>query len=1116
MSDSTSLLRIVVCVFLLASSFQCAPASANEVRRFDIASQPLTSALLEFGRQSGTSVGFVEALTAGRTAMQLRGYYRNEAALGRLLRGTGLSFEYVDGETITIVLADQPEAPPAVAAESLPASETQAVLPVDADVPAQYADGGTRRTHIDELIVLGSHIAGADIRVSLPVTIWDVGRMQAEAAVDAGDLFRALPFAGAVNFNGVDTFFAGVNSARGDISSINLRELGTGNTLVLLNGRRMVVHPGVQTEGRVPAMTANMNVLPIYSLERIEMLRDGASAIYGADAVAGVVNNVLREDYDGANLSALAGIADGTGMTESEFSLHAGGTFNDGRSHLQIISSLATRSGVQASEHYYSRSSNLQPLLAGTAHENNTNFNNNSVIGTWGQFQLPVAVTQNGTPITSPTGIFHLQPADFEGCLSSLSDGLCIDDGLIDEGLYGDNNTARQLIPDLERITLILSGDHSLNSSAELYGEYIYYRADSSRLTGASAPLPSAPVTIPAGNYWNPFGPVTFADGRVNPNRLPGIDAPAEGLDITLDSSFFGSAYRPADAGQRVIEIENSSFRVLAGLRGKVADLSWDSALLHSRATTDDITHNRVSSTSFQRSLALQTSAAYNPFNGSGAKNPTSLIDANPNPAAVIAPFLIDVSRKNEIQLTMVDLRMSVPELLEHNGRPLAAALGIELRHEKFIEDRDHRFDGTTTFTDSVTGQTFESDVMGSSVTADSSGSRNVISLFSELALPLSNSLEIQFASRYENYSDVGDSFQPRLAFSWQPANTLLVRGSYSRGVRVPNLPQLNAGLTRRVLYANDWYRCQALLNKGEIDSLGTCGVAGRVLVESSRTGSQSLQPEDYRSLSMGVVISPPVSNELHATIDFWKIEQNGIVGLFGSENQIAVDYAERLSGSASPQVMRAAVTQNDLDLFAGSGLSPAGQILQIQDSYVNLDRRKSSGVDLSLTYRYDQWRHGALRFDIDATRLLSADQSLPAAALAINNLHEPAIAVVGAGDLLRRDARPLWRAAGFTQFERGDWRAGLNAHYVSSFYDSSAMNDAGGGTYIVDDMLTFGAYWELSTRAFGDTLKRIRIGARNLFDEDPPLADETFGYYASMHSGVGRFWYLKLAAEFN
>ena len=145
-----------------------------------------------------------------------------------------------------------------------------------------------------EIVVVGSRIENAKIAEALPVTVVGEDRIAATGSVSGDDLFRSLPQAGDVQFQESRTT-GNLNDARGDNASINLRSVGTGNTLVLVNGRRMILTPGTQTENFVPVQTANTNAIPVGATRRIEVLRDGAAAIYGADAVAGVVNVVLDD-----------------------------------------------------------------------------------------------------------------------------------------------------------------------------------------------------------------------------------------------------------------------------------------------------------------------------------------------------------------------------------------------------------------------------------------------------------------------------------------------------------------------------------------------------------------------------------------------------------------------------------------------------------------------------------------------------------------------------------------------------------------------------------------------------------------------------------------------------
>ena len=155
---------------------------------------------------------------------------------------------------------------------------------------------------IEEVVAIGTQIRGADVTDILPVAVIDEEVIEA-LGVDSGDeLFDLMPEQGQNLFNEEENISGGVNAARGDVGAFNLRNLGTGNTLVLLNGRRMVNTAGYQTEeiggSFVPVNTVNSNHVPVFGVRRVELLKDGASAIYGADAVAGVVNNVLKNDID--------------------------------------------------------------------------------------------------------------------------------------------------------------------------------------------------------------------------------------------------------------------------------------------------------------------------------------------------------------------------------------------------------------------------------------------------------------------------------------------------------------------------------------------------------------------------------------------------------------------------------------------------------------------------------------------------------------------------------------------------------------------------------------------------------------------------------------------------
>ncbi|MFD2431390.1 TonB-dependent receptor plug domain-containing protein [Sphingobium scionense] len=197
-------------------------------------------------------------------------------------------------------------------------------------------------------------------------------RDQERGAVSGDELFRSIPQFGDVQFN--SQYLPGSsNGARGDIGSLDLRSLGIGNTLVLLNGRRVVAHPTSQANDQlVPVLSYNTNAIPVNGLERLEVLRDGAAAIYGADAVAGVVNTVLKTNYQGAELSLQYGGAEGTGLREFNGNGVIGTNFAENRGNITLFGSYDHGTGLDSTEQYYTESSDKRGLFEGTAFEGST------------------------------------------------------------------------------------------------------------------------------------------------------------------------------------------------------------------------------------------------------------------------------------------------------------------------------------------------------------------------------------------------------------------------------------------------------------------------------------------------------------------------------------------------------------------------------------------------------------------------------------------------------------------------------------------------------------------------------------------------------------------------
>ncbi len=303
---------------------------------------------------------------------------------------------------------------------NLIAASTAAAQEQDADVTTPASVSEPER----EIVVTGTQIQGAKINDVLPVTVVDEIDIANVAATSGDELFRAIPQAGAVAFNEQNDVTS--NNARGDAASINLRDLGTGNTLLLINGRRMVLNPGFQTELLVPVVSPDTNEIAPGSVRRLEVLRDGASAIYGADAVAGVVNTVLRGNRRGGFIEGEYRDSDGTGLYSTQINGGYGFDFADGRANLTVYGGYFYENGMQSNERPYSADDDKRPLVVGTDFEGDTQFNNRNTFGPFGQFDIQIS-NNNQTPIRDDD--FYLQPSTFPGCRLDFGNGLCARNG---------------------------------------------------------------------------------------------------------------------------------------------------------------------------------------------------------------------------------------------------------------------------------------------------------------------------------------------------------------------------------------------------------------------------------------------------------------------------------------------------------------------------------------------------------------------------------------------------------------------------------------------------------------------------------------------------------------
>jgi len=1002
-------------------------------------------------------------------------------------------------------------------------AQVSAVIVSSPESPPALSSPDDTATDLDRIAVVGSRIQGAPTTDALPVVVLSADTIDAVGALSGDELMRSIPQMGDVLFDASNNPQTS-NAARGDVNSVNLRSLGVGNTLVLLNGRRLVAHPtsqGTTDTGTVPVQSFNSNTIPVSGVDRMEILLDGAAAIYGADAVAGVVNTIMQTDFDGVNLSTRYGMAEGTSMHEWEANVFAGRNFY--RGNISVFLNYVDRSALYASDQIFTRYDDLRPLFTDYADFAGIPALDRRAANTpWARLTLgarPV-VRSNGTAVTNAAGAFRVQPEHL-GCAVTLGEGICLA-----AGNHNFNTTHREMRydtrhettvrPSVERFNAWLTGHYSVNERVEIFTEIGLYRAISRAVQPPVINLNS--IWIPASNYYNPFGALRLPDGTPNPNRLPDLtDVPDEGLPVQMTN------YRYVDAGFQHVRVKNEQSRFLAGLRGQWWGLDWESALTWSEATAEDRSPN-INMTALQQQLALASPDAYNPFSG-GCATTLSWGDCSPSSQTAIDAIRFDLLRKSRTTLAMADLRMSRSDAWHWPAGDAGIAFGAEARRETQDDDRDENLDGSINFVDRVSGQISISNVAAVSPNPDTSGSRNVASAWIEFALPLVapemdvpliRRLNMQVAARYEHYSDFGSVAKPKFALALDIVEGVRLRGSYSEGFRAPNLEQTNASQYARLATGMDYLRCEADLRSGRILSMVACGqnTSGVSLLVS---GNPGLKPEQSSNTSFGLVLQPSFMPEHFGaftfSVDRWRIRQQRIVGLLGSQTALIVDYLDRVQGGENPLVQRDAPTPEDIAFFADTGITPVGRVNAINDSFTNLLPQTAEGLDFSINWSLRRTQFGNFNLVLNATRLLEFTRD---PGEEVNRLYAARAAGVidsltplpDSNRLIGQNGRPQWRASGALTWNAGAWRAGISAQYIDAF-EQPALLGRSGHPWEVDSRLVFNSYGQYRF-ADGTTL---RLGVRDLTDKGPPLADR--GYRGSVHQPWGRYWYVNLNWSF-
>lgn len=888
----------------------------------------------------------------------------------------------------------------------------------DRDREHPASDNGTVDSlQFDPVVVTGSHIRRSEIEGPQPIDVITPDLIERVGGVKLGDYLQYLT----INSFSAD---AGGNilNERAGVSHFNLRGFGADATLTLINGHRVAPYGDNGTEGFV-----NIDAIPLAAIDRVEILKDGASAIYGADAVAGVVNIILKDHYEGLDLSASYLETEDGGGNESAVDMIGGKTF--GKTNVTAVF------GWYDLDPIYSRQRDIT-ANADTSWRGGYDHRNRygSPPSAW-----LIADDQQGRPPLAPDPECPpdsqrvVIPGSFEECAF---------------------NWAAQSMATVgtERYSGLLFVTHEVSPTLTLRAQAGYDRYDVDRVL-ASQPVSGFAAALPT-YTGNPYVPAEHPDNPFGQN-----------VEIT---------YRMTDFPPRDISTKTTGRRALLELEWLRDAWRWRGHAAWSDSRSDYDTKNRVRMDRFQDALLGQ--------GGPGGDQWFNPFGLNPDNDPVLVDW-IRASTKNKLDTRERALGVTADgELLRLPAGPLGFAFGAEYRDQNVWQTPDPL---------DLQGVIAELEFLP--VSED----RNVRAAFAELSIPVLDTVEVQIAGRLEDYSDFGSEFSPKYAVAWRPTDTLLIRGSYSESFLPPNFRELYDPQTQYTEELVDSVRCPITSDPQDCDG---------DFYPVTYGGNPDLDPETAESWYAGLIWSPGVLEGLDLELGYWSFKFDDRIG--NAWAQFVVNSA----GEDSSLVTRLDPTPED------EALGAPGRIERVNDTYLNLGKDETSGIDFAARYEFVPKRLGNFTAATYGTYVDEMKVTLPPAF----DFWEYNGENISGTSQYWGTGQPEWRVVSSLEWQLDNTSASVVRTWYDS-YEDYRNYPADNNRFQSDRKHTVSSWtsWDFQVSQVFPMLMdgRLSVGCANCFDEEPPLY---FGYAGSangvdlgLHDLRGRSLYARWAQPF-
>jgi iron complex outermembrane receptor protein len=1034
-------------------------AVTESLRQYDVPAGALSTGLSAWGVQSDQQLVFAPELIAGKQSRGVFGRYGAEEALAKLLDGTGLRSERVNAQTYTLK-PDRSKAPKEAPTQNRDPSTSQTTQASQIDQSGQPDQG--RATELKAVVVTGSRIRQVDIETQQPVLTLTHQQIADTGLTNVADVLNQLPAiqqSPGANRRSTQSLTAGGQFA-------DMRGLGAQRVLVLVNGHRWVTGSNGTTD---------LSTITAAVIDHIEVLKDGASAIYGSDAIAGVINIITRKDFKGLDVSTNLGVNDAGDGQKQQYSVTVGGDVGKG-------SIMATASYLKE-DPIWNKTRELTRYGDGPLHPFTSNY----------------AAVPEGR-FTYSKGSFILNQLGLD--TTQLSNYHQVDPRNLPPEDTFNVFEQKPFVTGMETKSLYIQGGYDFTENLSAYETILYSERNAPNNVGIF-PLDS--------NYFHLSNGLMSKDSIYNP-----VDE-----DIRIDVSY--------PAHPRLQNSLSRTSQVVAGLRGTFPvgehTWNWDIDINYSKVAAHTTLYNNFDFSFMQRAMgpsfydANGTPQCGTPGNIIFDCIPLNIM-AGPtafdgNPALEKRMFVLGsmdtINRRKSYEANLTGGIFSMP-----HGGEVAIAVGVE--HQSL-------------FGSSLPDSLSQTGVSSNNVSLPSSGGYDVNAAYIEASIPLlkdlrgARLLSFDLADRYTNYSTFGSTSTKKIGFQYRPIDDLMLRGTYGEGFRAPTISDVSAGISQG--YGTYTDPCDAVygpsiygtaIHNTCVNTLQAFGypdpanfrqvgvTQAPVTAANQQTANPfyngatpGLGPETSKTLTAGLVYDPSYLPGFGITLDWWQIKLSNIIANITANDVLQGCY------------------QGIQQLCSRFTRDARGQVLNLFTGQANRGEQKVQGVDIGAKYQMPETSVGTFGVAADFTYSTKWEAQQKAGA----PIEQRVGWATSAGDFwrLRGNLVGQWRKGNFSAQWRVRYFSSLteacfwgtksecsNPGHVDPFHGNFPTNRVPAVAFN-DASVSWKSFWN----------SEITLGVNNIFDRSPPIDYQrpVLTPPITVAYDIDRYWFINYVQHF-